>query len=133
GLRFHGGAKSANTLVLFGTPSASQLIQVVVNGKANFYSSANKQVLVLLDTGSNTIQLKNPTIPVVMLGSAGIDKIQIDGGPGANTFVLDTNSVTINGETVWLFDRAPVTLIGKNAADTFRVLNVPNFKVTING
>lgn len=110
----------------------ADLTSVTVNGKLTSLSGLT-QLLLFAGGGNDNIQVNNPTIPVVVQGGAGLDKVFVSGQTGANQFVLSDSSVSVNGQSVGVWNVESLSVGGKTGSDTFTIQDVPAFAVELKG
>ncbi len=125
----------------FGTERADQIlvsftpanIKVTVNSRITTLPNTLTQLLLFAGFGNDSIQILAPTIPVVVIGGPGVDKVFIIGQAASNNFVLGDSVVNVNGQSVGVWEAESLTVGGKAGNDTFTVTDVPAFPVELKG
>jgi RHS repeat-associated protein len=115
--------------------SAIQQIRVLGQGGNDTFTVSNLSNPISVEggDGDDTTTLKNLTGPVTVDGGAGTDKLLVTGLATANTFALNTTTMTVNGVVDKFSNLESLTVNGAKAADTFTVVGLPGFPVTFAG
>lgn len=121
------GTDKADRIVVAFT---AQNIQVNVNNRIMLLPGTSGQTVILAGGGADHIEVFNPTVPVVVLGGAGSDRMFVN---GQGAFRLDAGSINVRGFDVSLWDVEALVVNGSTSNDTFTVAEVPAFATEFKG
>jgi len=126
-----------NRLVISKTVLLSAIQRIAILGhEANdtvTVGNLNKRLSIAGGNGDDTITLTNLGGPVTVDGGADSDKLTVTGPKTASTFGLNTTALTVNGVVDDFSNLENLAVSGGRAADTFTVVGLPAFPVTLSG
>jgi len=130
------GGTNATDAIVLGPSGDGTKLQVTLNGKivsSSIPLSAIQQVHIFGHDGNDTITINNLNKTTLVLGGNGTDRLVVNGRAAANSFVLGSSQVTVNGRAIGLDGLESLVLRGKASNDALIVQETPAFAVSFGG
>jgi hypothetical protein len=127
------GSRGPDKIVLY--PNNGNL-EVIVNGmvlSSTLPLTSIQQIQVFGHEGDDALTVSGLAVPMSIDGGDGINTLTINASALNNTFLLGSNSVSVNGAPFALAGLAKLTLNGPMSKDSLIVQSVPAFPVEFNG
>jgi hypothetical protein len=130
---------TGNDVIAIAPTSTKVNVQVTLNGQVISNSippvtiASINQINVVGDTGGDWLTVTSINKPVNFTDAGAGDELSVVGQPSANTFVLSSTTLTVNGAAYTLNAVPLLTVSGQNYSDSFTIQSLPTATVILHG